>query len=386
MLTGGGDRGYTLLGGEDSKYPLCMFVGDGASAFSHMGTALETGSKGAETIRVQIAVSGVYRLEVWGAVGGGHKYWYYNGATRQKEEHFNRGGLGGYSSGEVYLPKGTVLYLTAGGMGEPYVSSAPGEFQYYPGTIGGGGGVFVKSTSEYQASATGGGASDIRIGGSTLYDRVIVAGGGGGHGYVGSVGNQVGNGGHGGGENGEAGVSIPLVNYRGLGGTKTAGGQVNEINSPDDDHKATPGLFGMGGNGADYAGDASSSDFPNPDVNAGAGGSGGGGGGWYGGAGAYRAGGGGGSGWVYTAAYSASFITFENEVSNAFKAQSFLWKNGDKYYLSNTKMIGYVGTANPMMPDPRDAEFDPSDTLDAGSYTPITGNGRGGFVRITLTG
>lgn len=46
---------------------------------------------------------------------------------------------------------------------------------------------------------TGGGATDIRINGTTLYDRVIVAGGGGGA-------NTAANGGNGGGTSGKNGT------------------------------------------------------------------------------------------------------------------------------------------------------------------------------------
>lgn len=393
---GADGRSYTMLGGQDSKYPLSIFVGHGASAFSHMGVTLETGPDGAENVSVKVVVPGTYRLEVWGAAGGGRTY-----MSGPKTQGFILGGGGGYSRGEVYLPKGTVLYLTAGEKGKSYNSSSLGQFQYYPDpdspskpTIGGGGGVWAKSTNENQASTTGGGASDIRIGGTTLYDRVIVAGGGGGYGFAGRWGTQIGSGGYGGGNEGRYSAfasssgDLPKGVDMGRGGSQSAGGLVSSINSPGgSDPKATAGTFGQGGVSVDYAGEENS--LAGPTFDEGAGGAGGGGGGWYGGGGSYRGGGGGGSGWVYTAASSTAFAALNNADSNAFKAQSFLYKNGDRYYLENTMLS--TGEAGNMIPNPRDGSFDPSnyDPSKAGTYTPMTYAelcGFGGFVRITLIG
>ena len=50
-----------------------------------------------------VPVTGEYRLEVWGAQGGGHSN--------------ILGGYGGYSKGSITLTKGTTLYINVGGEG-----------------------------------------------------------------------------------------------------------------------------------------------------------------------------------------------------------------------------------------------------------------------------
>jgi hypothetical protein len=70
--------------------------------------------------------------------------------------------------------------------------------------------------------AGGGGATDIRIGGTALTDRVLVAGGGGGS--SGSANTYVGTGGVGGGLIGGDGTAVGAVCLLGTGGTASAGG------------------------------------------------------------------------------------------------------------------------------------------------------------------
>jgi hypothetical protein len=172
-------------------------------------------------------------FDIYGAAGGEPYY-----AT------FNPG-KGGRAQAELPLTPGSTVHIAVGGKG----GYPAGD----PGYNGGGRG------SEYG----GGGATDIRIGGTGLNDRVLVAGGGGGTAeYSGD------SGGDGGGLTGKAGSGA----FGGGGGTQTAGGSGTY---PD-----WNGSFGQGG----AAG--------NPGPNA----TGGGGGGWYGGA-AGPGGGGGGSGY-----------------------------------------------------------------------------------------
>src|SRR5215831_18420489 len=80
-------------------------------------------------------------LDAFGAQGGGG------------------GGLGGHARGTFTVADGTVLHIRVGGMP---TDGATGGFN------GGGNG-----------TPGGGGASDVRIGGDTLANRVVVAGGGG---------------------------------------------------------------------------------------------------------------------------------------------------------------------------------------------------------------
>ena len=185
--------------------------------------------------------TGEYTLEVWGAQGGAGD---------------SRAGKGGYAKGTVNLTAGEVIHI------------------YVGGSSGFNGGATSNRSEGY-----GGGASDIRIGSGTLYDRIIVAGGGGGFG-----GRSDGIGGSGGGASGGNGGN----GYGGIGygGTQTAGGAGGR--------NASSGTFGNGGaaGGSNANGRA------------------GGGGGWYGGGGGGNdypnfndyddAGAGGGSGYVFT--------------------------------------------------------------------------------------
>ena len=223
-----------------------------------------------------VPATGIYTLEAWGAQGG------HRGG--------NNGGKGGYSKAEMYLVKGEVLYVYVGGSG-----STLSQDGVTKGWNGGGhtngyyttGGVWHETTNMY-----GGGASDIRYAGNTLYNRVLVAGGGG---SVGAYGNA---GGVGGGTSGGNGAGS--YGSGAAGGTLTAGG-------------ANYGTFGKGGNGIA--------------ANGGYGGAGG--GGWYGGGGSGTdssgdddRGGGGGSGFAFTSSYASSvpsgyLVTSKNYLSNA---------------------------------------------------------------------
>lgn len=116
---------------------------------------------------------GTYKLECWGAQGGGN--------------FSSLGGNGGYSIGVITLSNQQNIYLYTGGAGGNAIAG-----------FNGGGSV---PSSSY-ISGGGGGASDIRIGSNSLYARVIVAGGGGGGesevaGYYGGAGGAVSGGGGG---------------------------------------------------------------------------------------------------------------------------------------------------------------------------------------------
>lgn len=168
------------------------------------------------------------------------------------------GGLGGRVVAVYSVTPGQVLNIFVGGI--PYNGGGTGA-----GSI---------------AQAGGGGASDIRIGGTAMTDRIIVAGGGGGGGNNCSPNAEPG--GNGGGLTGATGwqCNSQTGTAVGQGGTQSAGGAPGT--SP-----ATAGSLGQGGN-AGGAGTAS----------------GGGGGGYYGGGGAAFGGGGGGSSYANPSATS----------------------------------------------------------------------------------
>jgi prepilin-type N-terminal cleavage/methylation domain-containing protein len=256
---------------------------------------------------VNVQTSGTYKLEVWGAEGSGIRL---SGNTSS-----GRGGTGGYSSGIINLTSGTTLYIYTGGTGK---SSSQGT-----GTGGFNGGGSGYSSSIWEPGNGGGGATDIRIGGTSLYQRVIVAGGGGGGGE--DEGDVFG---YGGGTTG--------VGYSSYDATQVlAGGG---------------GAFGLGGT-----------------TNKGDGG--GGGGGWYGGGtlsspdiSTDTQGGGGGSGWIYTA---STFATWQaGKPTDAAN-----WLLNSSYYL--TSAVTTDGSSS--VPT-----YDGSSTM--------TGNTGNGYAKITYIG
>lgn len=158
---------------------------------------------------------GWYKIELWGAAGGG-----------------TNGGKGAYVSGIIYLEFNDHLYFYTGAKGEKSASFN-------------GGGAGSSTDSRYLA---GGGATDVRlINGAwndevSLDSRIMVAAGGGGAGS-----NQAG--GYGGtlfGGNGNTGnASDPKIAY---GGTPSAGG-AHGVGSHS---SGTSGSFGIGGTGGQY--------------------------------------------------------------------------------------------------------------------------------------
>jgi PKD repeat protein len=183
----------------------------------------------------------------------------------------NLGGRGGRVRATLSVNPGDVLNLYVG--------------QQATSNIGGWNGGGLSGTNLSNARG-GGGASDIRLNGTDLTDRVVVGGGGGGNGWNCSTDNHGGNGGGGGtAENGRECNNINSSSA-GRGATQTAGGQ----NAPSCTN-ALPfaGSFGQGGQG-------NCSNQSN---------GGGGGGGWFGGGGGLNGGGGGGSSYADPALTSA---------------------------------------------------------------------------------
>lgn len=176
-----------------------------------------------------------YILEVWGAQGTSKN------AT---------GGLGGYSKGEIKLKKGDTLNLYVGGCSGTSAGGWNGG-----GSTGG-------------SAGGGGGATDIRLGGDELTDRIIVAGGGGGA--------QAGYGGAGGGL--EGGDGQDKLGDPGLGGTQTlggtGGGNQGTLGKGGNGVSGSDGYYGGAGGGGYYGGGGASSDHSLVDDSGGGGGSG----------------------------------------------------------------------------------------------------------------
>jgi hypothetical protein len=227
-------NGKTCAGG------VCVDCVHGSKAFSYTGNM--------QTFSVPQCATSV-TLEAWGAQGG----WY---------EQQQYGGKGGYAKGRSTGLAGKTLYVLVGGQGGYSGSTA------VAGWNGGGG-----HTGGNSYTVGGGGASDVRVDGQTLSNRILVAGGGGGSAWCY---NSSAVGGQGGGLEGTpGGHSGNSPDGYGRPGTQTAGGQGGNFSGP-----APGGFLGQGGAANN--------------TNSGCGGAGGGGGGYYGGGGGAHGGGGGG--------------------------------------------------------------------------------------------
>ena len=251
--------GGTLLQGNSATYSI-PFVTDSMTVWVEaLSTANPNGTVnfsytgGTQT---WVVPAGVYSIQV-DAKGAS--------ANNSTNSPGNLGGKGGRVQTTLAVTPGQTLNLNVGGVG----TINQGGWN--------GGGATTQGCYSPGYGTGGGGGTDIRIGGVSLNDRVLVAGGGGGAGYNCGSGH---NGGDGGGLTGGSGTYCGSINgYGGTGGTQSAGGNPgNSCNT------ATGGAFGQGGDAynCSYAG--------------------GGGGGWYGGGGGTGCpwGGAGGGGSSYT--------------------------------------------------------------------------------------
>jgi hypothetical protein len=196
-----------------------------------------------------------------------------------------RGAVGAIGYNEVGARGGRVYAILPVKPGETLAVFVGGNGHGMTGGYNGGG---SGAANSYQCDGFGGGgASDVRRGGKTLADRILVAAGGGGHGAGFNEGGGAGEGGGtvggsgGGGGSGDSGGG-------GVGGTQSSGGRGGYGGSGSDvkGGHGHGGKFGAGGSGGAGGVDVSGSGY-------GCGG-GGGGGGYFGGGG----GGGGGSDYI----------------------------------------------------------------------------------------
>jgi gliding motility-associated-like protein len=188
------------------------------------------------------------------------------GASGGNGENGAFGGLGGRVQSTIPVTPGETLYIYVGQQGTTCGTCNSSSI------FNGGGGT---SSNLSQEPGAGGGATDIRSGGTGFANRILVAGAGGGGGFTGTFSN----GGAGGsltGANGSQWSSYPA----GTGGTQSAGGTGGD-GSPWGQPSGGNGAFGLGGAGQGWTG-----------------GGGGGGGGYYGGGGGLISGGGGGSSYI----------------------------------------------------------------------------------------
>lgn len=264
-------------------------------------------------------ISGIYKIELWGAQGGNTTLTGYPGT----------GGAGAYTVGTISLNKDYKLYIYVGGKGTNGRNERTTTLN--AGGYNGGG----SNGSLDAASTAGGGATDIRLvkgiawnDFDSLKSRIMVAGAGGGSG-ISNVGAP-----------GGLNTGIYGTLYGGN-GTQTFGGIAGTGYSNDSGAKA--GQFGIGGNSGYFV--------------TGAGGS-----GYYGGGGGNHytpstsGGGGGGSSFISGAggcnaiaeSSTQSNITHTNQANHysglVFKNTNMI--SGDKYipsYDGMTTMIGNTG-------------------------------------------
>ncbi|WP_144244228.1 two-partner secretion domain-containing protein, partial [Nitrincola sp. A-D6] len=154
MLSGGG--AIDVTGSVGNTHALNFFGLGGTGMFVPGSTTNLTYTGGAQTYTATYA--GTYTFYVWGAQGG-------TGLDTSV------GGKGGYAYGEYILSAGQEISIYVGGKG---ASARTG------GWNGGGQGGLATGAFGGQNGAGGGGATDIRVGGTALENRMIVAGGGGG--------------------------------------------------------------------------------------------------------------------------------------------------------------------------------------------------------------
>jgi hypothetical protein len=233
---------------------------------------------------VPIGVDSI-KVELFGA-GGGYGSW-----EKQRIEDKYAPGKGGRLKVVYKVTSGEKIYIFVGGQGDNATDFLQGKGGYNGGADG-------RNTGNYgpYCGGGGGGATDIRIGGSGLANRVLVAGGGGGAGsnfpdgadYGGDGGGLIGHNGWAGDvlTDGTKGLLVNTLGEQvgsdhgisvGIGATQTAGGEGGQWPSY---LKAEAGNLGKGGTAADSTS------------------GGGGGGGYYGGGGGSWSGGGGGSSFV----------------------------------------------------------------------------------------
>ncbi|MES2701218.1 MAG: T9SS type A sorting domain-containing protein [Bacteroidota bacterium] len=193
-------------------------------------------------------------------------------------------GFGGRVQGSLTVTPGQVLNVFVGGIGGNGTGSgATGGYNGGGSTFGAGG----------LSGGAGGGASDIRVGGTGLGNRVVVAGGGAGNG---ASGFSTIPGGDGGDLIGAPGAANPSAGSIAAGGGTQSFGGTGAFYFPF--FAGNPGTLGVGGNG-------------NPGFV-----SGGGGGGYYGGGGGAGSGGGGGSSYTDPAMVPTVSLTHTQGYNN----------------------------------------------------------------------
>ncbi|MEI6565626.1 MAG: glycine-rich protein, partial [Verrucomicrobiota bacterium] len=248
---------YSVTPGSTTTYYAESVTSSAASqTFNYTG--------GMQTLVVPAGVTSI-AIDAYGAQGSN------NGAV---------GGLGGRVQGTLAVTPGQTINIYVGGQGGYNGGGAPGAGGSWPGVYGGG-------------------ATDLRVGGTALANRVLVAGGGGGGGSTGASWTAYA-GGAGGGTTGGGGAGC-CGTFAG-GGTQSGGG-IAGIGCGCN-YNGTAGGLGYGGTGS----------LPCNNYGTGSGG----GGGYYGGGGGATCGSGdsGGGGSSYIGGVTGSATTSGSKSGN----------------------------------------------------------------------
>lgn len=188
---------------------------------------------------------GRYKLECWGACGGG------KGASS-----FNECAKGGYAKGEIILKKRTNLIVCVGQSG---YEKLPRDSNITRTGFNGGGRAGSTNIGDYIYAGYGGGATDIRLyHSSTTWDssegllsRILVAGGAGAISGFSYSHPSIG---HGGGEKGSDGVSANTNRFSGGGSQYQGGSNQETIDYHGSFGKGGIGYYSVGGGGGWYGG------------------------------------------------------------------------------------------------------------------------------------
>ena len=151
-----------------------MFSKVAVQAVDVAGKSVTYGYTGSMQI-FKAPAAGSYRLSCYGAPGGG----------QNRPGDSLPGGRGSMVRGELKLKKGEILYLYVGGSGSGGGRCSHGSPSGNAGGFNGGAASGyderqLGNHGRYWTHGSGGGATDIRLGGTAVGNQILVAGGGGG--------------------------------------------------------------------------------------------------------------------------------------------------------------------------------------------------------------
>lgn len=223
--------------------PASIDAGLDAAPDAPVGPAMFTYTGAAELFTVPAGVTAV-SIEALGAAGGDG----YN-ADDPAATVKGLGGPGGSVTATLAVTPGQQLHIRVGGRGANATSAGPGA-----GGFNGGGAGADSMYNPMYFGAGGGGASDVRLAGDALADRIVVAGGGGGG--SGWCTDNSGTGGAGGGLAAASGAQCTNIAV-GTGGTQAAGGTLNGVLGLGGATELTASKAGAGGGGGYHGGGGS---------------------------------------------------------------------------------------------------------------------------------